>query len=102
MDDVSRLSVATLLQYLKASHNYFLGFQLPFIRKELVDALDENDNLARLILKLYDEYSRAVTQHMRYEEKTVFPYVESLIGGSRWLIMLLTCTRSIMVRRVRS
>lgn len=81
MDDVSRLSVPTLLQYLKASHNYFLGFQLPFIRKELVDALDENDNLARLILKLYDEYSRSVTQHMKYEEKTVFPYVESLIAG---------------------
>ena len=81
MDDVSRLSVPTLLQYLKASHNYFIGFQLPFIRKELVDALDENDNLARLILKLYDEYSRSVTQHMKYEEKTVFPYVESLIAG---------------------
>lgn len=81
MDDVSRLSVPTLLQYLKASHNYFLGFQLPFIRKELVDALDENDNLARLILKLYDEYSRSVTLHMKYEEKTVFPYVESLLAG---------------------
>lgn len=81
MDDVSRLSVPTLLQYLKASHDYFIGFQLPFIRKELVDALDENDNLARLILKLYDEYSRSVTQHMKYEEKTVFPYVESLIVG---------------------
>lgn len=81
MDDVSRLSVHTLLQYLKASHDYFLGFQLPFIRKELVDALDENDNLARLILKLYDEYSRSVTQHMKYEEKTVFPYVESLLAG---------------------
>lgn len=81
MDDVSRLSVPTLLQYLKASHDYFIGFQLLFIRKELVDALDENDNLARLILKLYDEYSRSVTQHMKYEEKTVFPYVESLIAG---------------------
>lgn len=81
MDDVSHLSVPTLLQYLKASHDYFIGFQLPFIRKELVDALDENDNLARLILKLYDEYSRSVTQHMKYEEKTVFPYVESLIAG---------------------
>lgn len=81
MDDVSRLSVPTLLQYLKASHGYFLGFQLPFIRKELVDALDENDNLARLILKLYDEYSRSVTLHMKYEEKTVFPYVESLLAG---------------------
>lgn len=81
MDDVSRLSVPTLLLYLKASHDYFIGFQLPFIRKELADALDENDNLARLILKLYDEYSRSVTQHMKYEEKTVFPYVESLIAG---------------------
>ena len=81
MDDVSRLSVPTLLQYLKASHDYFLGFQLPFIRKELVYALDENDNLARLILKLYDEYSRSVTLHMKYEEKTVFPYVESLLAG---------------------
>ena len=81
MDDVSRLSVPTLLQYLKASHDYFIGFQLPFIRKELVDALDENDNLARLILKLYDDFSRSVTQHMKYEEKTVFPYVESLIAG---------------------
>lgn len=81
MDDVSRLSVPTLLQYLKASHDYFLGFQLPFIRKELVDALDENDNLARLILKLYDEYSRSVTLHMKYEEKSVFPYVESLLAG---------------------
>lgn len=81
MDDVSRLSVPTLLQFLKASHDYFLGFQLPFIRKELVDALDENDNLARLILKLYDEYSRSVTLHMKYEEKTVFPYVESLLAG---------------------
>lgn len=81
MDDVSRLSVPTLLQYLKASHDFFIGFQLPFIRKELADALDENDNLARLILKLYDEYSRSVTQHMKYEEKTVFPYVESLIAG---------------------
>lgn len=81
MDDVSRLSVPTLLQYLKSSHDYFIGFQLPFIRKELADALDENDNLARLILKLYDEYSRSVTQHMKYEEKTVFPYVESLIAG---------------------
>ena len=81
MDDVSRLSVPTLLQYLKASHDYFLGFQLPFIRKELVDALDENDNLARLILKLFDVYSRSVTLHMKYEEKTVFPYVESLLAG---------------------
>lgn len=81
IEDVSRLSVPTLLQYLRASHEYFIGFQLPFIRKELVEALDETDNLAKLILKLYDEYSRSITSHMNYEEKNVFPYVEALLTG---------------------
>ena len=80
-DDVSKLSIPTLMQYLKASHEYFLGFQLPSIRTQLVGALDENDNLARLILKLYDDYARAIRSHMKYEEKTVFPYVEALLGG---------------------
>ena len=82
-DDVSKLSIPTLMQYLKASHAYFLDFQLPTIRKELVAALDENDNLARLILKLYDNYTRAIRSHMKYEEKTVFPYVEDLLKGEQ-------------------
>ena len=81
IDDDGRLSVPTLLHYLQASHVYFLNFELPFIRKELVAALDENDNLARLIMKLYDEYTHSIQNHMRYEEKTVFPYVERLQAG---------------------
>ena len=51
------------------------------IRCELADALDEKDNLARLILKLYEEYAHGVTVHMRYEEKHVFPYVQKLLDG---------------------
>ncbi len=80
-DDTYRLSVPTLLKYLRASHAYYIDFELPFIRRELVGALDENDNLARLILKLYDEYAHSIINHMRYEEKTVFPYVEKLEAG---------------------
>lgn len=80
-NDVSRLSVPTLLKYLKASHEYYLGFELPFIRKELVDTLDANNPVASLILKIYDEYARSIVQHMKYEEKNVFPYVESLLNG---------------------
>jgi len=78
---IEKISVPTLLKYLRASHDYYLDFQLPMIRKELADSLDENDNLARLILKLYDEYARGVTVHMRYEEKHVFPYVQKLLDG---------------------
>ena len=80
-DDTDRLDVPTLLRYLKASHVYFLDFQLPFIRRELVDAINPDDHLAPLILKLYDEYAQAIKSHMRYEEKNVFPYVERLMDG---------------------
>lgn len=83
VEDADRLSIPTLIHYLKASHEYYLEFELPFIRKELSDALDENDNLARLIMKLYDEYAHSIRNHMQYEEKTVFPYVEALEKGDR-------------------
>lgn len=81
-DDFTRISIPTLMHYLHASHEYYLGFQLPFIRKELVEALDEKDNLARLILKLYDEYADEISKHMKYEEKFLFPYIDSLLEGT--------------------
>ena len=80
-DDADRLSIPTLMKYLRASHEYYLGFQLPFIRKELADALDPENSLAALILKLYDEYARQIQHHMKYEERMVFPYVENLLDG---------------------
>ena len=64
--DQEQLSIPTLLHYLKASHDYYLNFQLPFIRKQLVDALDVNDSLAKLIIKLYDEYAHEIHLHMEY------------------------------------
>ena len=80
-DNDEQISVPTLLHYLQASHAYFLEFQLPYIRRELSESLDENDSLGRLILKFYDEYAHEIRRHMQYEEKTLFPYVQSLIDG---------------------
>jgi len=75
------LDVPTLLHYLEASHAYFLDFQLPFIRRELAESLNEDDSLARLILRFYDEYAHEIRRHMKYEQKTLFPYVQSLLEG---------------------
>ena len=80
-DADEKISVPTLLHYLEASHAYFLDFQLPYIRRELTESLNENDHLARLILRFYDEYAREIRLHMKYEQKTLFPYVESLLEG---------------------
>lgn len=76
-----KLDARTLLLYLDASHKYYLDFQLPFIRRELEDSLDGGGSLAQLILKFYDEYAHEIRRHMTYEQKTLFPYVESLIDG---------------------
>ena len=80
-DAIGKLSVPTLMKYLRASHEYYLGFELPFIRKELLSALDEENNMAKLIVRLYDEYAHSIRLHMNYEEKMVFPYVDSLLEG---------------------
>ena len=75
------ISVPTLLHYLQASHDYFIDFQLPYIRRELEESLDRNNSLAALIMRLYDEYAREIRSHMNYEQQTLFPYVETLLGG---------------------
>ena len=78
-----KISVSTLLAYLRASHRYFLDFQLPSIRKKLEESLSLGDQLAALILRLYDEYAHDIRVHMKYEEKTLFPYVEALLRGEQ-------------------
>ena len=78
-----RISVKTLLAYLQASHRYFLDFQLPSIRTKLEASLHGGDGLAALILRLYDEYAHDIHLHMKYEEKTLFPYVEALLRGEQ-------------------
>ena len=76
-----RISVPTLVHYLEACHAYFLDFQLPYIRRELQESLDERESLAKLILRFYDDYAHEIRRHMKYEQKTLFPYVQSLVDG---------------------
>ena len=80
-DSDERISVPTLLHYLEASHRYYLDFQLPFIRRELQESINGDDALGQLMLRFYDEYAQEIRRHMKYEEKTLFPYVQSLIDG---------------------
>lgn len=79
--DFEKLSVPTLLHYLEACHSYYIEYQLPSVRKFLEDSINSNDGIGKLILQVYDEYSREIRRHMHYEEKMLFPYVEKLMRG---------------------
>lgn len=76
-------SLTSLMDYLKQAHTYFLDFNLPAIRRKLIEAINcsGEDEVSLLILKFFDEYVREVRLHMEYEDKTVFTYVEGLIEG---------------------
>lgn len=73
----------SLIRYLKQSHEYFLDFNLPGIRRKLIEAVDcsGGNDIAMLIIRFYDEYVQAVRKHMEYENDVVFSYVEQLSQG---------------------
>ena len=78
-----RVSVASLMSYLRQAHDYFLGFELPAIRRKLIEAIDcsGTEDVSFLILKFFDEYAKEVRRHMEYENQAVFTYVDELLKG---------------------
>jgi regulator of cell morphogenesis and NO signaling len=77
-------SLEALMSYLHNAHNYFLNFRLPRLRARLGEALkDSPSEVFSAICNFFDEYISEVHKHMSYEEKTVFPYVRTLLSGEK-------------------
>ncbi len=72
-----------LITYLKNSHDYFLSFALPSIRRKLLAAVPVSnaDDIGMLLLRYYDDYVEEVRAHMQYENDFLFPYVEDMLKG---------------------
>ena len=76
----TRFSIEAMMQYLHNSHDYFLVFKLPAIRRRLLDAIDcGQKDVSFAILCFFDEYAAEVQKHMLYEEQVVYPYVTALL-----------------------
>ena len=78
------IALNSLISYLQRAHSHFLEFQLPTIRRKLIEALDCSSNsrdIPLLIIKFYDDYASEVNKHMTYENNVVFTYVKDLLDG---------------------
>lgn len=84
-DLVDSVSLSALMKYLHRSHDYFVKFRLPAIRRKLIEAIDcsVRNQIAFLILKFYDEYAAEVGRHMEYEDKYIHTYVRDLMSGKK-------------------
>ncbi len=80
---VDKVSVKALITYLSQAHAFFLNFQLPNIRRKLLEAVDcsRENEVAYLILRFYDEYMAEVRRHMQHENNRIFTYVNRLLQG---------------------
>jgi len=77
---LNALSPGVILNYLKRSHYYFLGYRLPEIRKQFAEALDEGST-RKTILSYFEDYEKEVNDHMGYENDVFYPYVVNLLNG---------------------
>lgn len=82
-DDIPQFSIASLMEYLKNAHSYFLEFNFPLLRRKLIEAIDcsTSNNVAFLILKFFDEMVHNVRAHMEFENSEIFTYVTQLLQG---------------------
>lgn len=81
---VATVKVPPLMEYLKGSHNYFINYFLPSIRRKLIEAVtlgDSDIEVSLLLLRFYDEYVNDITSHMKYEDENVFSYISNLIDN---------------------
>ncbi len=85
---IREINPVWLIDYLKNSHSYYLDEMMPYI-EELVEKATKNTHKkeAGLLLQFFRNYKAQLTDHIQYEDQTVFPYIlalqNSIDTGSR-------------------
>jgi DNA-binding CsgD family transcriptional regulator/iron-sulfur cluster repair protein YtfE (RIC family) len=77
---LKNVDVKLLLLYLANTHDHYISEKIPYLESLVETFLAELPSLAKLQLeKFFTEYIKEVVDHIEYEEKTVFPYINDLV-----------------------
>ena len=78
--EIESLNVNELIDYLHASHQYYLENKISTIETQLKNLYPNNENgYGEMINRFFSEYEQEVSNHFDYEENTVFPYIKDLL-----------------------
>lgn len=81
-ESLSTADLPHIMNYLHASHVYYLQTVLPRLDARMEAMIGACEGVQRKILHgFFADYRREVDNHFAYEERTVFPYVRSLLEG---------------------
>jgi regulator of cell morphogenesis and NO signaling len=77
---LKNVDVTLLLLYLANAHEYYIREKIPALQTLVGEFLFRLEQPARgQFDRFFREYIREVIEHIEYEEKIVFPYVQSLV-----------------------
>lgn len=71
-----------IVDYLKKTHAYYLGYFLPKLESLLQQMAGENPEATKelkMIVSFYDKYKKELLLHIQDEEQNIFPEVEYLV-----------------------
>lgn len=80
-----RVSLNSLIGYLKHAHSSFIELSLPRLRHKIIEAVNysETNDASFLIIRFFDDYVAKVREHLDKENEMVFGYVGRLLEGKR-------------------
>lgn len=81
--EMHKVSLPSLIGYLRKSHSHFIDYALPLIKKMLIEGIHQTttSEISIHIMNFFDNYVAEVRKHMEYENDVIFTYVENLLEG---------------------
>lgn len=87
-EKMKKFSIEEILNYLQATHRYYLTKKLPEIEQSLVHIFSKYGQSHQLLASLayfFNDYKTNLIEHIRLEERELFPYIHKLIEASKVL-----------------
>lgn len=81
-DELLSFSPLEIIEYLKRTHRYYLNYVIPKLDTQLellIQSSTSNRQELQMVKQFYKKYTEELRDHIDYEEKTVFPYIEKMI-----------------------
>lgn len=83
-ESISCEDLPALLQYLRASHHYYLEERIPHIERHLNELADKAGSpYGDLLKQFFEDYKKEVEDHFAFEEANIFPIVMEDIVRSK-------------------
>jgi regulator of cell morphogenesis and NO signaling len=74
---IHSVSVVDMVEYLKATHNYYINIMIPEVENRinaLIQHSDINQKEFLLVKNFFTEYKNEFYAHIELEEKSIYPY----------------------------